>query len=154
MSTAKASAGPDQTFDYFTPYNEKPMSDADVDIGSGGLFLADLPGTPVRHVVIGTGKEGYYYVMDRDDMGKFDPKTDNVLQKFGKKRGQEVMATPIFFNNTFFSNKNGGNLRANAFSRWPLCRYVHSLGDEAWFARRRPEYFRRRNQERHRLDAE
>ena len=115
LSTAKSAPGPDQTFDYFAPYNEKEMSDGDVDIGCGGFILVDLPGNAVPHLAIGNGKVGGFYVMNRDDMGKFDAKTDHVVQKFEKFGYCEIYSTPVFFNNTFFYNRNGETLRARAF---------------------------------------
>jgi hypothetical protein len=56
---------------YFTPSNEDFDNANDRDFGAGGAaLLADLPATsPVSHLVIGGGKEGYLYVVNRDQMG-------------------------------------------------------------------------------------
>ena len=114
LSTASSLPGPDQTFDYFTPYNEKSMSDGDVDIGCGGFILVDVPGSP-SHLAIGDGKIGCYYVLNRDDMGKFDANTDHVLQKIEQPGFCEIFSTPIFFNNALFYNRNGEDLRVRTF---------------------------------------
>ncbi len=116
LSTAKSAAGSDQTFDYFTPYNEQGLSNGDVDIGSGGVLVFDAPGAPVPHLAIGSGKEGVYYVVNRDNLGQFDSASDHVVQKFEKADRHEIMSTPIFFNNTIFYNRSGEDLRARAFS--------------------------------------
>jgi hypothetical protein len=116
LTVENRAAGPDQTFDYFAPYNEKAMSDGDVDIGCGGLILFDVPGNSVPHLAIGVGKIGLLYVMNRDDLGKFDPKKDHVVQEVEKQGFCEIFSTPIFFNNTLFYNRNGEELRARAFS--------------------------------------
>jgi hypothetical protein len=115
LSTANPVAGPSQTFDYFTPWNEQDMSNGDVDVGTGGMTVFDVPGTSVPHLVVGTTKEGTYYVMNRDNMGQFDPKTNHVVQRFEQPDHDELMSTPIFFNNTLFYNRNNEDLRARAF---------------------------------------
>ncbi len=115
LSSAKRSAGPDQSFDYFSPYNEKSMSDGDVDIGCGGFILIDVPGNPVPHLAIGVGKIGLLYVMNRDDLGGFDPKTNHDVQEIEKPGFCEIFTTPVFFNHTLFYNRNGEALRARAF---------------------------------------
>lgn len=48
--------------DYFTPFNEKRLTDEDLDLGSGGPTLV-----PPHFVVIG-GKDGVLYLLDRDRM--------------------------------------------------------------------------------------
>jgi hypothetical protein len=115
LSTAKWAPGPDQTFDYFSPWNEQDMSNGDVDVGTGGMTIFDVPGNSVPHLVVGTTKEGTYYVMNRDNMGQFDPKTNHIVQRFERPDHDELMSTPIFFNNTLFYNRNNEDLRARAF---------------------------------------
>jgi glucose dehydrogenase len=50
------------------------LSAADKDLGSGGAMLlpdlTDSSGT-VHHLVVGAGKDGNLYVVNRDSMGKF-----------------------------------------------------------------------------------
>lgn len=129
LSTAKSSAGSDQTFDYFTPYNEQGLSNGDVDIGSGGMLVFDVPGAPVPHLAIGSGKEGVFYVMNRDNLGQFDSATDHVVQKFEKPDRHEIMSTPIFFNNTFFYNRSGEDLRARAVSNGQIADSYNRTAD-------------------------
>lgn len=118
LSPAKTSSGADQTMDYFTPYNEQGLSNGDVDLGSGGFLLFDAPGnTAAPHLAIGTGKEGVFYVLNRDHLGGYDAATDHVVQKFEKGDRHEIMSTPVFFNNTLFYNRSGEDLRARAFSK-------------------------------------
>jgi hypothetical protein len=56
---------------YFTPSNQDVDAANDRDFGAGGAaILADLPATsPVSHLAIGGGKDGYLYVVNRDQMG-------------------------------------------------------------------------------------
>lgn len=54
--------------DYFTPFNQASLSNADTDLGSGGVLL--LPHQPGAHAheLVQVGKEGKIYVIDRDHM--------------------------------------------------------------------------------------
>ncbi|MGA8035443.1 MAG: chitobiase/beta-hexosaminidase C-terminal domain-containing protein [Candidatus Acidiferrales bacterium] len=54
--------------DYFTPYNQSSLDNADTDVGSGGvLVLPDQPGA-YPHILVEAGKQGNLYVIDRDLM--------------------------------------------------------------------------------------
>jgi hypothetical protein len=65
--------------DYFTPYNQAALSAADLDISSGAaLLLPDQPG-PHVHELIGGGKQGTIYVIDRDAMGGFNAAGDTQI---------------------------------------------------------------------------
>jgi hypothetical protein len=50
--------------DYFTPFNERALNRTDLDLGSAGPVL--MPGTPY---LLGGGKEGWLYVLERNKMG-------------------------------------------------------------------------------------
>lgn len=59
--------------DYFTPWNEKDMERYDDDLGSAGPMV--LPSTKY---IVGAGKLGWIYVINRDNLGKH--RTDNDSQ--------------------------------------------------------------------------
>ena len=67
--------------DYFTPHNELALEAGDIDIGSGApLLFPDSAGSTAHpHLLAGGGKAGTYYLIDRDNMGKFNPSTDNIV---------------------------------------------------------------------------
>ena len=68
--------------DYFAVYNTQAESAADQDLGSGGaMLLPDLvdAGGATRHLAVGAGKDTNIYVVDRDNMGKFNPGSNNSL---------------------------------------------------------------------------
>jgi hypothetical protein len=54
--------------DYFTPFNQINLSNADLDLGSGGVVLLpdQLGGHP--HLLVQSGKAGTIYLIDRDQM--------------------------------------------------------------------------------------
>src|SRR4029077_2146579 len=59
--------------DYFTPSDQNNLNMNDLDLGSGGpLLLPDQPSN-FPHLLVGAGKDGTIYVLNRDDMGQFQP---------------------------------------------------------------------------------
>ncbi len=65
----------------FTPLNELMLEDQDLDMGSGGnLLLPDQPG-PYPHLMIGVGKSGSIYLVNRDNMGGFNASQDQMVQE-------------------------------------------------------------------------
>lgn len=65
--------------DYFTPFNYKQLNIGDIDFGSAGLtLLPDQPG-PVPHLGVSTGKEGKIYLLNRDNLGKFQSGSDSQI---------------------------------------------------------------------------
>jgi hypothetical protein len=96
--------------DSFTPFNEQSLADADTDLGSGGtMFLPDQPG-PFPRLLIGSGKQGLIYVINRDNMGGNAPFSDNVVQKVNLSHG--TWSSPAYFNNTIYEHASGDVLKA------------------------------------------
>jgi hypothetical protein len=66
--------------DYFTPHDQAELSNADADLGSSGpTLLPDQPG-PHHHLLLQPTKGSMIYVIDRDQMGKFQRDGDAVIQ--------------------------------------------------------------------------
>ena len=59
--------------DYFTPFNQSCLEAGDVDLGSGGPMILPTQGGSTPNELIGVGKEGRIYVVNRDTdkMGQF-----------------------------------------------------------------------------------
>src|SRR5262249_31158935 len=74
--------------DFFTPSNQQQLNDRDNDLGSSGaVLLPDQPG-PHPHLLVTAGKEGKIYLIDRDQMGKFQPGDDpHAVQTISASRG-------------------------------------------------------------------
>ncbi|HEX4268321.1 MAG TPA: PQQ-binding-like beta-propeller repeat protein [Steroidobacteraceae bacterium] len=105
--------------DYFAPFNEVAESAADEDLGSGGVML--LPdqtdsGGVVRHLAVGGGKDGNIYVVNRDDMGKFDSSSNADWQELDGALAGGVYTTPAYFNGKVYYGAVGGPLEAFAVS--------------------------------------
>jgi hypothetical protein len=115
-----AGSSPLALADYFTPSNTVALSNADSDLGSGGpLLLPDLmDGTGiVRHLAVASGKSNRnIYVVDRDNMGKFNA-SDMIYEEItGALSSGGEFAKPSYFNNTVYYGAVGDNLKAFPFS--------------------------------------
>jgi len=67
--------------DYFTPYNEAYLSANDLDLASGGVLLLPRQNGMHPYESVSAYKEGKIFVVDRADMGKFDPENnDQIVQ--------------------------------------------------------------------------
>ncbi len=93
-------------FDFFTPFNEQSLAANDNDLGSGGIML--IPGTRIG---VGAGKEGSIYLVNLDNMGKFNPNQNENLQFLPNAIGTQFtdnnFSTPAFFNSwVYFIGEN------------------------------------------------
>jgi hypothetical protein len=103
--------------DFFAMAREVPESDADEDLGSGGALLlpdvSDASGS-VQHLMVGAGKDGNLYVVDRDDMGKFSAAANRIWQELDGVLPGGVYSTPAYFNGVVYYGDVGGTLKAFA----------------------------------------
>jgi hypothetical protein len=106
--------------DYFTMYNEVAESAADQDLGSGGgMLLPDLTDSThtVRHLMIGAGKDGNIYVLNRDSMGKFNSSGNaQIWQQVSGALPSSIFSTPAYFNGTVYYGDVGETLKAFTIS--------------------------------------
>ena len=65
--------------DYFAPYNESFLDPPDADLGSGGVTLVPDQSVAPIHMLIGGGKDGTLYLIDRDNMGQFNRSNDDQV---------------------------------------------------------------------------
>jgi hypothetical protein len=92
--------------DYFAPFNQGTLAPNDLDIGSSGAtLLVDQTAGPKPHLLIGGSKSSVFYVLDRDNLGKFNSaggatSDPAVIQEFGLSGAS--FSTPGFWNNTLF----------------------------------------------------
>ena len=83
LKVQQTNAGPNgaslNLVDSFTPFNQAALSAGNLDLASGGvLLLPDQPGAH-PHELIGGGKQGTLYVVDRDAMGGFNASGDTQI---------------------------------------------------------------------------
>ena len=91
--------------DYFTPHDQQRISEADNDVGSSGPTLVpDQPG-PHPHLLLQPTKDSTIYVIDRDNMGKYHPDSDALLQMI-KISGSGLGAIAYFNGHAFFATSD------------------------------------------------
>lgn len=95
--------------DYFAPYNQAYLTIEmeNLDLSSAGpMLLPDQPGA-IPHLAILTGKTGTIYLVNRDNMGKYNPTSDNVVQALYTTLGGIAdptgnWGTPAYFNGQIY----------------------------------------------------
>jgi hypothetical protein len=70
-------------------------------------------------LAVGAGKDGNIYVVDRDNMGKFNPNSNNIYQQLSSAIGSEF-GIPAYFNNTVFYGGVSDKLKAFTISNAKL----------------------------------
>jgi hypothetical protein len=105
--------------DYFTMTNTVSESNADTDLGSGGGMLLpplnDSTGHS-RQLAVAAGKDSNIYVMDRTNLGKFNPSTDEIYQQLSGVLSGGVWSSPAWFNGNLYYGAQGNVLKAFAFA--------------------------------------
>ncbi len=119
--------------DWFTPDDQLNLANTDADLGSGGvILLPDQPSGPINHLLVGAGKEGTVYLVNRDDMGHYHSNNNNqIVQSFTSIGGS--WSTPAFWQNNLYYAGAGDSLKLFAFnpttglfSTSPSSQSVHS----------------------------
>ena len=101
--------------DYFATFDTVQKSSTDTDLGSGGaLVLPDLTDGVGQtwHLAVGAGKDSNLYVVNRDNMGKFNPSANNIYQELAGALPGGVWSMPAYFNNAIYYGPVGSTLRA------------------------------------------
>ena len=110
--------------DYFTPFNQAFLNSHDRDLGSGGiLVLPDAAGDAAHpHLLVGGGKQGVMYLLDRDNLGKFSASQKAEISRIVEETGSSTLAggafsTPAYFNQSlFYVSARTTGVRARDFS--------------------------------------
>ena len=87
--------------DFFTPFDVEALNDGDADLMGGPVIV---PGT---NLVIGSGKEGVVYVLDRTKMGHQSPNDAQIAQRLDT-------GGPLIFNMALWNRPDGHSGRACA----------------------------------------
>ena len=118
------SSGTLTVLDYFNMFNTVQESNSDEDLGSGGaIVLPDLQDNngQVHHLAVGAGKDTNIYVVNRDNLGKFNPNNDSAIyQEIDGVLPGGVWSSPAYFNNTVYYGDEADNLKAFGISNAKL----------------------------------
>ena len=112
LSTSNALA----VADYFTPYDQLSLANADTDLGAcGPVVLPDSVGSASHpHLLVGTGKSGTLYLVDRDNMGQYNNgggNNNNIVQSIVGATAN-TWSAPVYFNNLLYLQPSGSAMRA------------------------------------------
>ncbi len=84
--------------DWFTPFNWSFLNATDEDLGSQNALLI-----PNSNLLVGGGKEGVLYVLDRNNLGHF--RSDNnsqIVQSFQASSSGRMNGSPVFWNSPVY----------------------------------------------------
>ena len=117
-------AGTLNVSDYFNMHNTVQESNSDEDLGSGGLVVLpdmyDNNGV-VHHLAAGSGKDSNIYVVNRDNMGKWNASNDSAIyQEIDGALPGGMWSSPAYFNNTVYFGDVGDTLKAYTISNAKL----------------------------------
>ncbi|WP_438392725.1 pyrrolo-quinoline quinone [Caballeronia sp. DA-9] len=101
--------------DYFAMSDVVAQAAADNDFGSGGAMLLPDQTTSagtVKHLAVGAGKDNKIYVVDRDNMGKFNPSANNIWQELSGVLAGGIWGSPAYFNNVVYYGGQTDALKA------------------------------------------
>ena len=109
--------------DWFTPFDQSVLDSHDLDQSAGGvLLLPDQPaGSPRQHLLVTGGKDGTIYLLDRDNLGQFNPNNNSQVWQSLPKAVPALFSTPTWWNNNVYVGGAGttsgtsDNLRAYKF---------------------------------------
>jgi hypothetical protein len=124
--------------DYFTPYDQASMESGDIDLASAGpVLLLDQPGS-IPHLLIAAGKSGSIYVVNRDNMGQYNPNNNSqivqTLQSILPNGNQEEgnYSAPVFFNGFVYFAAVSDNIKTFQLSSGTLSSSPSSQSSEIY----------------------
>jgi hypothetical protein len=100
--------------DYFTPDDQKNLSAADNDMGTGGFLLLPTQSGPIPHLAVTADKSGTIYLLNTSKMGGYTTSRDSSVENFGDG-GYSIHSSFAFFNNTIYMAPDNGPLEAWSF---------------------------------------
>jgi uncharacterized protein (TIGR03437 family) len=108
--------------DYFTPHNQLDLNRADLDLGSGAaVLLPDSAGSSAHpHLLISAGKEGRIFLLDRDQMGRFQSTGDSQIVQSLEGAIGPLYGGPAYFNHTVYFAAANDSLKSFSISEGRL----------------------------------
>lgn len=90
--------------DFFQPDNAAYLSTNDADLGSGSPVLMPDNSSSTPYEVIGGGKDGRLFVVNRSNMGSFSADSNNTIQtvQTGVQQFDNIFSTPVYWNGFLF----------------------------------------------------
>ena len=102
--------------DYFSPWDQQTLDDNDKDLGSGGVLLLPDQSGPIPHLLIQAGKEGTIDLLNRDNLGGYNPSGDTQIVQTLQYAVGGVFGAPAFWNNNVYFGGRGDHVKAFAYN--------------------------------------
>ena len=83
--------------DYFTPGSQDTLDSQNQDLGSGGIAILPDQTGPHPHLLVTADKYQTIYVLDRDNLGRFNSSSGDIVQELNAVIGS-MFSTPVYFN--------------------------------------------------------
>jgi hypothetical protein len=121
--------------DYFTPWDQVMLNIYDEDVASGGLLLLpDQPGAHYPHLLVQAGKEGTIDLVNRDDMGHFNPSGDTQIVQTLPGLMNGIYGAPAMWNDNIYFGPISDPLLAFYYD--PVAQQISSS-----YTSKSPEFF-------------
>ena len=116
--------------DYFQPDDASFLAANDADLGSGSPVLMPDNSSSTPYEIIGGGKDGNLFVVNRSSMGSFSSATNNVIQTVhtGVHQFDNIFSTPVYWNGYFYVHCEGDVLRQFTWSNGLLSSQPVKMG--------------------------
>jgi len=113
------SSGAATVIDYFTPYTQATLGGVlDLDLGAGGPLLLPSADTKPKQLILGTGKDGVLYLLDRTNMGKFNSSDNNqIVESIPGVAKNGLWGKPAYWNSQVYLWGLGDVLKAFRLDR-------------------------------------
>lgn len=122
--------------DFFQPDDAAYLSANDADLGSGSPVLMPDNGSSTPHELIGGGKDGKLFVVNRDSMGSFSATSNNVIQtvQTGVQQFDNLFDTPAYWNGTIYVHCEADVLHAFTWNNGQLSNQPVASGRDVFAA--------------------
>jgi len=87
--------------DYFAPGIQDTLDSQNQDLGSGGIAILPDQTGPHPHLLVTADKYQTIYVLDRDNLGRFNSSSDNIVQGLNGVIGS-MFSSPVYFNGKLY----------------------------------------------------
>lgn len=117
-----STAGKLAVADYFEMSNESSENGNDVDLGSGGAMLVNQTDSTktVWNLAVGAGKDTNLYVVNRNNLGKFSPNSNQIYQELDGVLPGGIWSMPAAFGNNIYYGPVGSPILAFQFQNAKL----------------------------------
>lgn len=121
--------------DYFAPNSNSFLAQNDGDLGSGANILMPDNNSGTPHEVIGGGKDGNIFVVNRDKMGGYNASGNDVIQtvRTGDSQLDNIFSTPVYWNGFVYYHPNSDVLHAFTWSNGLLSGKPASSSNVAFY---------------------